>query len=296
MSKLIIGSHVKMSGPKYLVGSVNEAINYEANAMMFYTGAPQNTIRTDINKMKVSEMWDIWKQNNLEQMIVHAPYIINLANTIDESKATFGVEFLVKEIKRVDEIGAKIVVLHPGSHLKQGMTIGLDKVIDNLNKVFEQTSNSDVVIAIETMSGKGSEVCIEFSQIKYIIDNCKFPNRLGICLDTCHIWDAGYDIVNNWDGVVEEFNKNALMPYLKVIHLNDSKNVLNSHKDRHENIGFGHIGFDALKNIAYDPRFEHVAKILETPYIDKKFAPYKEEILMLKNKSFDANVFKKFEN
>lgn len=291
MTNLIIGSHVKMSAPKYLEGSVNEALSYDANAMMFYTGAPQNTRRTEVGKLQSEKMWQIWNKNSMKQMVVHAPYIINLANTLDPLKSEFGVSFLIQEINRVQQIGAKNIVLHPGSHLKQGVKIGLDSVVKNLNEVFEKTSSSDVVIALETMSGKGAEVCFEFSQIKYIIDNCKYPHRLGVCFDTCHVFDAGYDIVNKLDDVIDEFTNNGLMPFLKVIHLNDSKNNLGSHKDRHENIGFGKIGFQTLLNIAYDERFSHVVKILETPYINKKFPPYKEEILMLKSKTFNENIF-----
>lgn len=289
-NELIIGSHVKMAAPNYLQGSVNEAISNGSNAMMFYTGAPQNTRRTAIEKLKVQEMWEIWNENEMQNMVVHAPYIINLANTIEPSKAEFGVRFLVEELKRVDQIGAKVVVLHPGSHVKGGESAGLDSIVSNLNLVFEQTSNLDVKIALETMSGKGTELCYKFEQLKYIIDNCSYKNRLAICFDTCHVFDSGYDLINNFDQVIADFEKNNLLEYLEVIHLNDSKNILGSKKDRHENIGFGNIGFDTLLKIAYFSKFKNVPKILETPYIEKKFPPYKEEINMLKNKKFNSNL------
>lgn len=224
----------------------------------------------------------------MESMIVHAPYIINLANTIDLSKSEFGVKFLIEELNRVNEIGAKVVVLHPGSHVKAGLEIGLDQIVKNLDLVFESTKNMDVKIALETMAGKGSECCFKFDQLKYVIENSKFSNRLGICLDTCHIFDAGYDIVNDLEGVIEEFKENGLLEKLLVIHLNDSKNTLGSKKDRHENIGFGNIGFDTLVKVAHHLSFSNIPKILETPYVDDK-PIYKKEIEMLKSKIFDSN-------
>lgn len=279
---LIIGSHVGYKKDSGLVGSVKEALSYDANTFMFYTGAPQNTIRSSIDLENVKEAYKLMQDNGIDKnnVIVHAPYIINLANG-DESKFNFSCNFLSEELKRVNTLGMKYLVLHPGSHVGQGVDIGISNIIKALNKVLSN-DESDVMILLETMAGKGSELGKTFEELKQIIDGIKKKERIGICLDTCHLNDAGYNL-KNFDEVLESFDKIIGINKIKCIHINDSKNPLGSHKDRHENIGKGTIGLDNLINIINNSKLKDVPKILETPYIDGK-APYKEEIALIRSK------------
>lgn len=288
---ILIGSHVSMSGPKYYLGSVQEALSYEANVLMIYTGAPQNSTRTPLEKCKIEEGISLAKQNNMaiDKFICHAPYIINLANP-DAEKQKFSQDILINEIKRTAGFKIKYLVLHPGLHVGIGDEAGLKNIIDGLNIVLKSTENEDVIICIETMAGKGSELGITFEQVSKIIEGCNGSNRLGVCLDTCHINDAGYD-VSNIDEVLSKFDSIIGLDRLKVIHLNDSKNLRGARKDRHENIGFGTIGFDNLLKYVFDERLKDVPKILETPYFNKK-PPYKDEIKMIKEKKFNKDLFK----
>lgn len=277
---LLIGSHVKYNSTTQLLGSVKEALGYGATTFMFYTGAPQNTARSPINKSIVEDAKKLMKENgiDIEKVVVHAPYIINLANT---EKYDFAVSFLKQEIKRCEEIGIKYMVLHPGSHVGLGIDVGIDNIVNGLNDVLE---SSKVTILLETMAGKGSELGCNLDQIKTIIDRVTNKERIGICLDTCHLNDAGYD-VNNFDAILDEVDKKVGLDFVGCIHINDSKNPISSHKDRHENLGYGTIGFDTLIDIIYNKRLEDIPKILETPYIGE-YPPYKEEIDMIKNKKF----------
>lgn len=283
MSKdIIIGSHVNMSAPKMLVGSVEQAISYNANAFMFYTGAPQNSVRRPVSELRVEEARKLMEDNNLkvENAVVHAPYIINLANAKDDGIYELSKKLLDDEIKRTSYIGSKYIVLHPGSHLGLGVEVGLSRIIDGLNLVLNN-DESDVMILLETMAGKGNEVGSSFEQIAYIIENIEKKDRIGVCFDTCHVHDSGYDLVDSLDAVIEEFDKVIGLGYLKVIHVNDSKNVRGASKDRHENIGKGYIGLEVLKSVVHHPKFAGKIKILETPYIGDK-PPYKEEIALLR--------------
>lgn len=279
---MIIGSHVSMSSPDQLLGSVKEALSYNASTFMFYTGAPQNTKRKPVKELKVLEAKECMSENNINinNVVVHAPYIINLANTVKKETRELAVSFLKEEIQRVEEIGAKILVLHPGSHVGAGTQAGLDAIVEGLNEVL--TEDMHVHIALETMAGKGSECGKTFEEIAYIISHVDLSDKLGVCLDTCHIHDAGYDL-NDFDQILEEFDQVIGIDQLLVVHINDSKNERGSHKDRHANIGTGYIGFDNLYKIANHKALENIPKILETPYIDKVKAPYKEEIEMLKS-------------
>ncbi len=295
---MIIGSHVSMGGKEMLVGSVKEALSYKSNALMIYTGAPQNTRRKPTNQMKIEEAQQLLKENNipLNNIIVHAPYIMNLANP-DPEKRAFAVEFLTKEIIRTAEIGAKQIVLHPGAHVKQGPEIGLANIIEGLNKVIENTKDLDVLIALETMAGKGTECGRSFEELKVIFDGVTHNERLSVCFDTCHTHDAGYDVKNNFDAVMEEFDRIIGKERISVFHINDSKNETGAAKDRHENLGFGYIGFEALNYIIHHNDFVNVPKILETPYITKDneskerlYPPYLEEIKMIKSKTFNPNI------
>ena len=284
---LLIGSHVKYNSNTQLIGSVKEAISYGATTFMFYTGAPQNTLRSPINKSIVNDAKKLMEENNIdiEKVVVHAPYIINLANT---EKYDFAVSFLKQEVKRCEEIGIKYMVLHPGSHVGLGEEVGINNIVNGLNDVLE---SSKVTILLETMAGKGSELGCNLDQIKTIIDKVENKDKIGICLDTCHLNDAGYD-VNNFDSILDEVDKKVGLKYVGCVHINDSKNPISSHKDRHENLGYGTIGFNTLIDIIYNKRLEDIPKILETPYIGEH-APYKEEIEMIKNKKFEdfkANI------
>ncbi len=281
---LKIGSHVSMSGKDMLLGSVNEALSYGATTFMFYTGAPQNTARKPVDALKVEEAKAKMKEAgiNIDDVVVHAPYIINLANTIKPETFDLAVRFLKEEIQRCEAIGASRLVLHPGSHVKAGDEAGLQQIIKGLDMAIDPTSH--VKIALETMAGKGSELGCSLDQIQYMIENVKHGEMLGICLDTCHLHDSGYDL-NEFDKILDEVDERIGIERILAIHINDSKNVRGARKDRHENIGHGYIGFDILNSIVNNPRLKDVPKILETPYIEGK-APYKEEIDMFKNQTF----------
>lgn len=285
---MIIGSHVSMSAPDYLLGAVKEAVSYNANALMIYTGPPQNTRRKPISEMKVKEAHELMKCHGIskQSMIVHAPYIINLANCLKPETYELAVEFLTKEIERVKELEASYLVLHPGSHVKAGEEAGLDKIVCGLDEAMQNMGN--VSIALETMSGKGSELGYRFEQLRYIIDHVKHGEALRVCLDTCHIHDAGYDIAH-FDEVLQEFDRIIGLERLACIHVNDSKNIQGAKKDRHANIGFGEIGYQTLHHIVHHPSLENVVKILETPYIEDN-PPYQQEIAMLKSGSFDEQL------
>ncbi len=275
---MIIGSHVQMKADQYLEGAVKEALSYGANALMLYTGAPQNTRRVDIEKMHVKEAHDLLQQNDipLDRIIVHAPYIINPANSVKPEVGELAVSFLQQEAQRTHMIGAKYMVLHPGSFTTTDLDTGIKTCIQHLN---ETVIPDDVVICLETMAGKGSEIGYTFEQLESILSHLKQDKNYGVCLDTCHISDAGYD-VSDFDSVLDEFDHVIGLQHLHVIHLNDSKNVRGARKDRHENIGKGTIGLETLYSIAHNRRVAHIPKILETPYIDGK-APYKQEIELL---------------
>ena len=281
-----IGCHVGNSGPLMLEGSIKEALSYGATCFMVYLGPPQNTIRKPIESMNADKMALIAKENNisLEDVIIHAPYIVNLARK-DPEKFDFAVRFIATEVSGVHNIGCKYLVLHPGSAVDSERNEALNQVAKGINEIIKLTPNARTVIAVETMAGKGNEVGRTFEEIKFIIDNVYDKSRIGVCLDTCHINDGGYDLVNNYEEVINKFDEVIGLEYLKVIHVNDSKNPLASHKDRHENIGFGSLGFNTIMKIFNDPRFISIPKILETPYIDGN-PPYKEEISMIMNKEF----------
>ena len=276
-----LGCHVSMSAPDYVLGSVKEALQYGANAFMLYTGAPQDTRRKDMSELKIDEALQLMKENGIEEssMIVHAPYIINLANCVREETFELGVEFLQKEIERVKQLHATVLVLHPGSHVKAGEEEGLKKIVEGLDLAMEQVGN--VQIAIETMAGKGSEVGRSFEEIQAIISKVKLKDKLGVCLDTCHVYSAGYDIVNSLDKVLDEFDAIIGLDRLKAIHLNDSKMPFSSNKDRHEKIGQGTIGLDAIVRIINHPKLKDLPFYLETP---NELEGYKEEIELLKSK------------
>lgn len=286
---MLIGSHVSMSGKDMLLGASKEAASYGATTFMIYTGAPQNTRRKPIEELNIEKGLAHMKEHCLSNIVVHAPYIINLGNTTKPETFRLGVDFLQSEIERTAHLEATQIVLHPGAHVGAGVEAGIAKIAEGLNEVL--STEHPVQIALETMAGKGSEIGRTFEELAQIIDKVTHNDRLSICMDTCHIHDAGYDVVNNFDGVLNEFDKIIGLDRLKVLHINDSKNVRGAAKDRHENIGFGEIGFEALKYVVHHPQLTHLPKILETPFVGSdaknKKAPYKEEIAALLSGTFD---------
>ncbi|MES5811883.1 deoxyribonuclease IV [Mammaliicoccus sciuri] len=295
---MLIGSHVSMSGKKMLLQAAEEAASYNASTFMIYTGAPQNTRRKKIEDLNIENGKTAMKEYGLSNIVVHAPYIINIANTTKPEVFNLGVEFLQSEIERTEALGAKDIVLHPGAHVGAGEEKGIQKIIEGLNEVL--TNNNDVRIALETMAGKGSECGKTFEELAQIIDGVNHNERLSVCFDTCHTNDAGYNVKDDFDGVLNEFDKIVGIDCIKVLHVNDSKNPQGARKDRHENIGFGLIGYDALHYIVHHDAFKDVPKILETPYVgdDKKNKkpPYKYEIEMIKNGTFDPDLKEKIFN
>lgn len=296
---LIIGSHVGFSANKQLLGSVEEALSYGSNTFMFYTGAPQNTKRNPIKDEYTYEAYKLMKDNNIDlsKVVIHAPYIVNLGNL---ENFDFSVSFLRGELERAALLGIKNVVLHPGASVSYDRSDSIQSIIKGLNLILD--NDLDVTICLETMAGKGTEIGINISELKTIIDGVNFKNKIGVCLDTCHLWDSGVDLTK-FDEYISNFDKEIGINYINVIHVNDSKNSLGSHKDRHENIGLGNIGFDTLLKIIYDEKFKTIPKILETPYvtkddasIEKIYPPYKYEIAMIRNKQFDSNLLDKIRN
>lgn len=286
--ELYIGSHVGMNAPDFYLGSVKEAISYNANTFMFYTGAPQNSIRKPLNTLKIEEGRKLLIENGFDEskIIVHAPYIINAANYQRIDLFELSINTIINELRRTAAFGAKILVLHPGSHVGMGVENGIAALCKALDLVLD-CDDTDVKIALETMAGKGHEIGVNFNEIKKIIDGCKNNNRLGVCLDTCHISDAGYD-VSDFDNVLDDFDKTIGLDRLLVVHVNDTKNPMGAHKDRHENIGYGYLGFDNLYKVVNHPKLNGIPKILETPYYNEK-APYKQEIEMLRSGIYKDN-------
>ncbi len=289
MSKIKIGSHVKMAGKEMFLGSVKEAESYGANVLMLYTGAPQNTKRKEIGELNIEAGWEYAEKAGIEEIVVHAPYIINLTNTVKEEIFELGVAFLSKEITRTAAMRSKVLVLHPGSHVGAGAEAGTAQIIKGLNLVLD-SNEDDVFIALETMAGKGSELGTTFEELKRIYDGVRKRDRLRVCFDTCHVSDAGYPLAEDYEGVMQKFDQVIGFGQIAVIHINDSLNPCGSHKDRHANIGQGCIGTDVLKKLVHDDRFSQIPKILETPWIsegtdstEKTRPPYKEEIAMLLN-------------
>ncbi|MBG9983206.1 deoxyribonuclease IV [Aerococcaceae bacterium DSM 111020] len=291
---MLIGSHVSLSGKEMLFGSAKEATSYGSSVFMVYTGAPQNTRRKDIELFRRDEAFAWMEEHDLAFFTVHAPYIINLANTTKEGYHEFAIEFLQQEIQRVEYLGADQITFHPGSHVGAGTDIGIKQIVHGLNLVLRPDQTAQ--ISLETMAGKGTEIGRTFEELAQIIDGVTHNEKLSITLDTCHIHDAGYDVVHDLDGTLTAFDKIIGLDRLKVIHINDSKNGCGSHKDRHANIGQGEIGFDALNRIVHLPEFSDLPKLLETPWVPieegskVKLPPYQFEIAMFKNQTLNPHL------
>ena len=292
---LIIGSHVSFTNKEQLLGSTKESISYGSNTFMFYTGGPQSTMRSEINDDLTYEAYKLMVENNInsENVIVHAPYILNLANRSDERKYEFYIDFFADELLRVKRLGFNKIVLHPGSAVNTSREDGLQNIINALNKVFEKTDS--VIVLLETMAGKGNELGINIDEIKTIIDGIKDKDRIGVCLDTCHLNDSGIDL-NEFDNYLDEFEEKIGINKIKCMHVNDSMNQIGAHKDRHQNIGYGTIGFDTLCNVIYNKRLEGIPFILETPWVnrnqDNEYPPYRFEIDNFRNKKFNDFINK----
>ena len=294
---LKLGCHVGMAGKEMMLGSVKDAISFGANTFMLYTGAPQNTKRKDVSELRIPEAKELMKENGIEEFVVHAPYIINLANTVKPETFDIAVEFLELELARTEAMGSATLVLHPGSHVGAGVEEGVRQIAKGLNMVLK--ADTKVHVALETMAGKGSEIGRSFEELAMIYDKVTYNDKLRVCFDTCHTSDAGYDIIHDFDGVMEHFDKVLGKDQIAVFHMNDSKNAPGAGKDRHENFGFGHIGYDALMYIMNHKDFMDVPKILESPYIKdpdnakKSYEPFKHEIAMIRSGVFDPDMQRK---
>ena len=291
---MIIGSHVSF-GKEQLYASVKEAVSYQANTFMFYTGAPQNTIRKEIDINLVKKAQELMSANNIDinSVICHAPYIVNPASN-DLIKQDFAVSFLQEEIRRCSLMGVTKMVLHPGSAVNETREDGLNNIVRVLDRVLDNPY--DVKILLETMAGKGNECGINLEEINYLIKNVKDNTKLGVCLDTCHLNDSGVDIAS-FDKYLDDFDNLIGLERIGCVHVNDSKNPIGSHKDRHENIGLGTLRFDNLLKVINNPRLEKIPFILETPYVcrednekEKIYPPYRFEIAMLRNQVFNENL------
>ena len=287
--EMIIGSHVNFTKDQ-LYGATMHALSFGATTFMFYTGAPQNTVRSKIDEKKTKAAWELMKKGGikLENVVCHAPYIINLANKEKLDSWNFSIEFLQNEMKRVEELGVKYIVVHPGNYLKLDVSEALCNISEALNEILSIENN--VIILLETMAGKGTECGRNIVELKTILAKVERKEKVGICLDTCHLNDSGIDI-GSFDEYLNLLDGEVGLEKVKCVHINDSKNILGSHKDRHENLGYGTIGFDNLIKVIYNYRLKDVPKILETPWIDA-YPPYKIEIDMIKNKKFNPNLEK----
>lgn len=286
---LIMGSHVSFNNKKQLLGSVEEAISYNANTFMIYTGGAQSTMRSAINDELTYEGYKLMLENNInvKNVIVHAPYIVNLANRSDKNKYDFYIEFFIKELERCKTLGLDKIVLHPGSATTCTKEEAIENIAHGINLVYKSTT--DTMILLEFMAGKGTEVGTSIDELKAIINKIEDKDRIGICLDSCHMNDAGIDI-SKIDEFLDEFDSKIGIDKIKCFHINDSMNPIGSHKDRHANIGYGTIGFNNLLNVVYNKRLEGIPFILETPYINRNqsdaYAPYKMEIESIRKKEF----------
>lgn len=284
---MLIGSHVSISGG--LLGAAKEAISYDANTFMVYTGAPQNTKRKPLDKLKIDEGLEYMKERGIGEIVVHAPYIVNLASP---NPSTYGlaVMFLAEEIRRAEAFKSPYIVVHPGAYTESSLEEGIEKIANALNDILTEETN--ITICLETMVGKGTEIGKNFEELKSIIDRVTLSEKIGVCFDTCHTHDSGYDIVNDFEGVMQQFDKILTLDKLKVFHLNGSLNVRGAKKDRHANLGANEdnprgkdqIGFDAIYKIVHSKYAKGRPLILETPWLDSKTNLYKEEIAALREK------------
>ncbi|WP_304681197.1 deoxyribonuclease IV [uncultured Clostridium sp.] len=271
---LNIGCHLSTS--KGFKNMGKEALSIGANTFQFFTRNPRGGKAKDIDEKDINELLKIMKENNFAKILAHAPYTLNGCSA-DENTRKFATEMMADDLVRMEYLPNNLYNFHPGSHVKQGVDVGIDYIVEMLNKVLKPEQTTTVLL--ETMAGKGTEIGRSFEEIAKIIDRVELNDHLGVCLDTCHVYDAGYDILNNLDNVLEEFDKIIGLDRLKAIHLNDSKNPFNSHKDRHEKIGEGSLGFEGISKIINHPKLRHLPFFLETP---NELDGYKAEIELLR--------------
>lgn len=281
---LKIGSHVSFSD-KGLLNAAEEAVSYGSSTFMIYTGAPQNTRRKPIEKQYIEEGREVMDRHGIGEIVVHAPYIINLGSYKDDT-FELAVRFLQDEIRRTDYLGVKNIVLHPGAYTDKDAEFGIQRIAEGLNEVLEGTKDTKVSIALETMAGKGTEIGRRFEELAQIIDKVRDNERLTVCMDTCHMHDAGYNVAEDFDGVLAEFDRVVGLDRLAVLHLNDSKNFRGAAKDRHAPVGSGLIGYRAMRDIVRHKELRHLPMILETPWIgknpDRQRPMYEAEIALLR--------------
>ncbi len=282
---LKLGSHVGMKGKEMFLGSAKEAFSYGANTFMVFTGAPQNTKRKPTGELNIDAALAYMAEHHITEPVIHAPYIINLGNSVNTETFRLAVDFLSMDVERTAAMGSHTLVLHPGAHVGAGPEAGIRKIAEGLNEIL--TKDTPCHIALETMAGKGSEIGRSFEELAAIFDQVGHNDKLRVCLDTCHMHDSGYDIIHDFDGILAKLDRLIGIDKVAVLHINDSKNPCGAGKDRHANIGDGYIGFEALHRIVHHPAFEDIPKILETPYRpgsedpSKLLPPYKEEIARL---------------
>ena len=271
-----IGCH--LSASKGYVHMAKEILSIGGNTFQFFTRNPRGGTAKELDRNDIDKFNEMAKNEGIEIILAHAPYTINVCSA-DEKIRRFGIETMKDDILRLELVDNALYNFHPGSHVNQGVEVGINFIIDALNEIISE--NQRTIILLETMAGKGSEIGRNFSEIKQIIDGVVHNEKLAVCLDTCHVYDAGYDIVNDLDAVLDEFDKIIGLDRLKAIHLNDSKNPFESHKDRHEKIGEGSIGVDAFERIINNERLENLPFYLETP---NELDGYQKEIELLKSK------------
>lgn len=271
-----IGCH--LSASKGYLAMAKQAVSIGANTFQFFTRNPRGGKAKEINEDDVKAFLQYSKEHGINRILAHAPYTLN-ACSADSGIREFAKNTMADDLKRMEYTPGNYYNFHPGSHVGQGVEVGIDFIAEMLNEIL--TKEQTTTVLLETMSGKGSEVGRNFEELKAIIDKVKLKDKLGVCLDTCHIWDGGYDVVNNFDGVLDEFDKIIGLEKLKAIHLNDSKNDLASHKDRHEKIGEGKIGLDAISKIINNDRIKNLPFYLETP---NEIDGYEREIELLKKR------------
>ena len=271
-----IGCH--LSASKGYLAMAKQAVSIGANTFQFFTRNPRGGKAKEINEDDVKAFLQYSKEHGINKILAHAPYTLN-ACSADSGIREFAKNTMADDLKRMEYTPGNYYNFHPGSHVGQGVEVGIDFIAEMLNEIL--TKDQTTIVLLETMSGKGSEVGRNFEELKAIIDKVKLKDKLGVCLDTCHIWDGGYDVVNNFDGVLDEFDKIIGLEKLKAIHLNDSKNDLASHKDRHEKIGEGKIGLDAISKIINNDRIKDLPFYLETP---NEIDGYEREIELLKKR------------
>ncbi|MEG0051462.1 MAG: deoxyribonuclease IV [Terrisporobacter sp.] len=272
---LNIGCHLSVS--KGFKNMGKEALSIDANTFQFFTRNPRGGKAKDLDEKDVDAFLELAKENEFAQLLAHAPYTLN-ACAADESKREFAIQTFADDLKRLENVPNNLYNFHPGSHVKQGVEVGIDYIADMINKCLKPEHTTTVLL--ETMAGKGTEIGRSFEELKAIIDKVELKEKMGVCMDTCHVFDAGYDLVNDLDGVLEEFDRVIGLDRLKAIHLNDSIHGFESHKDRHAKIGEGKIGLEAITRIINHPKLRHLPFLLETP---NELDGYAEEIKLLKS-------------